>query len=81
MSEFTISISPEIMWKTGYRLHEKLNRKSTGSETLKITEEEYAIEYGCVVGEQQFGDGVRINRRDLTFPSEADATIFLLRWS
>jgi hypothetical protein len=82
MNEVTITVCSEVMWKTSLRLHDKLGRDSSGSEILTLTEEEYGIEYGCVVGEQQYDHhGAKINQRDLTFNSEPEATLFLLRWA
>lgn len=81
MSPVTISVDSDVMWKTAERLCIKLERDSFGLEILNLTEKEYGEEYGCLVGEQQFENGIKINRRDLTFKSESQATLFLLRWT
>lgn len=82
MKETTITVCSEVMWKTSLRLHDKLGRDSTLSNILDLTEEEYGIEYGCAVGEQQYDQhGAKINQRELTFKSEADILLFLLKWT
>ena len=86
MSEVTLTIDSQTMWKAGVYLLSKLRRgcntvPDSCDEIMDLTEEEFGEEYGCSVGGQQFDDGVPVNRRDLTFKSEADATMFLLRWA
>ena len=86
MSEVTLTIDSQTMWKAGVYLLSKLRRgykpmPCSCDEIMDLTEEEFGEEYGCLVGGQQFVDGAPVNRRDLTFKSEADAIMFLLRWS
>lgn len=85
MSEVTLTIDSNTMWKSSSYLLNKLGRgykpmPGSRDEVMDLTEEEFGEEYRCVVGEQQFENGAKINRRDLTFKSESDATMFLLRW-
>lgn len=81
MKEFTITVDSQTMWKSSLHLLNKLGRGFDSASVMELTEEEFGEEYGCIVGGQQFDDGVKVNRRDLTFKTKTDATMFLLRWS
>lgn len=81
MTGFTITVPGPVMWRAARSVGEKLGR-ITDTIDPWITIEEFSIEFDCEVGEQQYDQfGSLTNQRDLTFRSESEAMVFLLRWS
>jgi hypothetical protein len=81
MTDFTITVPGPVMWRAARSLGERLGRMDSAVDPW-ITEKEFSVEFDCDVGKQQYDQfGARTNQRDLTFRSEADAMLFLLRWS
>jgi hypothetical protein len=67
------------MYNSFLKMAEATGRNGNDLTSVKVTEfEQY---YDCNVGPQLFEKGQRTNDRELTFKSEADATMFLLRFS
>ena len=74
-----IQVNGKIMVAAAKKLAVKLDRITVGEFFVSL--DEFNTEYNCEVGPQQFGNGLMINDREVKFSNEAEATLFLLRWS